>query len=509
MIMHSFLNFLIERLMKQPNNLTCHLAFFFLTLFSFNINAELPLQLCNTQHIKDTKTYFVSLEGHDYKGDGSRLKPWQNITTTVNRIPDGSTVIVKKGIYVGSVKIKRKFDKGILIKSEYPYQAKLTNSQRVLAFVQNASNITLEGFEIYHNNKNAKPLVVHIDGGGSDKVNNITLKNNIIHDSFNNDLLKINHGASHINVYCNMFYNQGDSDEHIDINSVSNIKVRHNLFFNHFLDSQRSITKKSASYIVIKDSNGKKDKLLGASNIHIDSNIFFNWQGSHGHGFILIGEDGKPYYEANDIYIYNNLMLGNSPISMRSPLGIKGAKNIRFFNNTITGNLPSNAYAIRANTEAQNLINTHIYLYNNIWSDPTQTMGSGAYEQANDFSDTLHHQIDHFELNNNIIWNGEEILPYSFFDAINPNDDKNLHHRNPYLPEQKNILLPTWNNQKQSFNNGTFLITEAFQKIIYIYGISKYKLHKELIYKPDNFPSHNILGVQRLKGNAIGAINKN
>jgi hypothetical protein len=60
---------------------------------------------------------------------------------------------------------------------------------------------------------------VPIDGQGvTGTVSNITFRNNVLHDSFNNDILKINNAASLITVTGNMFYNQGPSsisgDEH-------------------------------------------------------------------------------------------------------------------------------------------------------------------------------------------------------------------------------------------------------------------------------------------------------
>ncbi|MGL1957624.1 MAG: hypothetical protein OCD00_09950 [Colwellia sp.] len=281
------------------------------------------------------KAYYVAPSGLDYKGNGSRLHPWKTIEHGIGQIPDGNTLIIKPGIYTGRVRIEKSYTNGLLIKSEIPYQAKLINNQRVVALLSRASNITIEGFEITHSGKGAKPLIVHIDAWGGNKLKHITLRNNIIHDSYNNDLLKINYGAEHITIECNMFYNQGDSDEHIDINSVANITVSDNVFFNDFPKSGRKTTKQSSSFIVIKDSNGEEDHFLGAENITVERNVFFNWQGSHGQGFILVGEDGKPYYEANYIEIFNNLMIGNSPISMRAPFMVKGAKKIK----TITNHL--------------------------------------------------------------------------------------------------------------------------------------------------------------------------
>jgi hypothetical protein len=475
-------------------------------LFTSNLSAN--DKICSSTPLLG-KAYYVSPQGQDYKGSGSRLKPWRTINHGLSTIPDGNTLIIKAGVYAENIKISKAFDRGLLFKSETPYLATLTSNQRVLALIKNASNIVVEGFEITHNSPQAKPLVVHIDGWGRNTVKNITLRNNIIHDSYNNDLLKINHGAENIIVECNMFYNQGDSDEHIDINSVANVTVRDNVFFNDFQKSNRIITKKSSSFIVIKDSNNNEDRFLGAENITIKRNIFFNWQGSHGQGFILVGEDGKPYYEAHHVNIYNNLMLGNSPISMRAPFMVKGAKDINFFNNTISGDLPSNAYAIRVTQEQNNKKPTNINLYNNIWSDPTGTMGQGAYQYTSDFSDTLLHQLNDFTLSNNLYWNNGVDLPYSFFDKINPSTDKNQLINNPQLVDNKQLITPVWNTTNNLFEDGSFEIREVFLRLVNFYGIPNLGHNKVPPKVIPYFPKDDILGRLRVIPHSVGSYSVN
>ena len=61
------------------------------------------------------------------------------------------------------------------------------------------------------------------DPGGDDFVSRVSLRNNILHDSYNNDILKINNGAGNITVEGNVFHNQTGSDEHIDVNSVTDV----------------------------------------------------------------------------------------------------------------------------------------------------------------------------------------------------------------------------------------------------------------------------------------------
>ena len=483
--------------------------YFLITLISLCLPivsySKSQLQLCESDDPIKKEQYFISTTGNNHIGDGSQNKPWKSIQGAINKVPDGSTILAKPGVYEGSTNIKKRFDLGIIIKSEVPYAAKLTNNKRVIAFTSEASRITLEGFEITHSSTSSSPLVVHVDGGGTTSVNHITIKNNIIHDSFNNDLLKINNGAENIIVSCNMFYNQGDSDEHIDINSVNNIDITGNLFFNSFEMSNRQVSGKSSSFIVIKDSSDNSDNILGSGNINIDRNIFFNWQGSIGHGYILIGEDGKSYYEATDVSIFNNLFLGNSNISMRSPLGIKGAKNIYFYNNTVTGDLPSNAYAIRINREGDNPINNNIALFNNIWNDTSGTMGQGKHELFLDFSDVEINQLDSYYFNNNLVYNGGNKIPYSFLDKINPADDKKLKSVDPEFPEQIDLIIPRWIEKKQKFTDGSPSIEKVYINLLYLYGLPKSPHILYDITQEDKNPKLDIRGNTRTTPYSLGA----
>ncbi len=482
-------------------------VYLFITLlfsFPFFISAA---PLCSQTPILG-KAYYVSHDGVDYKADGSRAHPWKTIKYALYKIPDGNSLVIKPGIYVGRVRIEKAFPKGLLIKSEIPYQTKLTHNQRVVILTDKASNITIEGFEITHNSPQSSPLVVHIDGGGKKTVKNIKIRNNIIHDSYNNDLLKINYGVENVQVECNLFYNQGNSDEHIDINSVANITVSDNVFFNDFPASNRKTTKKSSSFIVIKDSNNDEDRFHGAENIEVKRNVFLNWQGSHGQGFVLVGEDGKSYYEAHNVNIFNNLMIGNSPITMRAPFMVKGAKDINFFNNTITGDLPSSAFAIRVTKERKNQKPTNINLYNNIWSDPYGTMGIGEFEDSPDFSDTLIYHIGRYSLQNNLYWNGNNSLPNSIFDRINPSYDDFMHVKNPGLPMANGVVPPVWLPSKKQFADGSFNIREAFLRLVYFYSIPVEPQHATNQTNSLNkfFPTNDILGKPRHTPHSLGAV---
>ena len=414
--------------------------------------------------------FYVATNGDDGSGDGSEGNPWGSIQHAVSQVPDGSTILVKAGTYSGRQRINGSFAQGVIIKSEFPYQAILENNDRVITIYGSGgsiSGITIEGFEIRHTGSGSGALVVHIDGGGQAAVSNITLRNNIFHDSYNNDLLKINHAAHDILVEGNMFYNQSGSDEHIDINSVENVTVQDNIFFNDFQGSGRSNGNNTSSYIVIKDSNQDDDIYLGSNNITVRRNIFLNWEGSTGSNFVLIGEDGQPFYEARNVLVENNLMLGNSGNVMRASVGVKGGQNITFRHNTIWGDLPALAYAMRLNQEGSNPVVDNVRFYNNIWADPTGTMGSSG-SGSNDFSDTPIGQSQNSVLNNNLYWNGGGEIPADSGEAVNYTDDANGVVADPQLGNLNGLVLPRWTGSQ--FGGGHSTIGDVFNALVRRYG---------------------------------------
>jgi hypothetical protein len=453
--------------------------------------------------------YYVATDGNDGSGDGSSENPWATINHALSVVPDDSIILVRPGTYIGRASLQGTFSQGVTVRSEVPYQARLRNNDTVVICFY-GKGITLEGFDIAHSGPGAGALVIQIqdligEPGGEDRVSRITLRNNILHDSYNNDILKVNNGAGDVLVEGNIFYNQNGSDEHIDINSVTDVIVQDNIFFNDFAGSGRVNNNDTSSYIVIKDSNQDDDANIGSRHIIVRRNIFLNWEGSTGSNFVLVGEDGKPYHEVEDVLVENNLLLGNSSNVMRAPFGVKGGKDITFRNNTIVGDLPSLAYAMRLNMEGSNPPNEEIHFYNNIWSDPTGTMGAENPSRPNDFSDTPIGQTSSFQLNNNLYWNGGIDIPYDANELINYTDDSQRIIADPFFPEQNNIFLPRWNPATGIFADGSTTIRQAFERLVMSYGVPTEDSPVIDAADPNQSPSEDILGNVRDTSPDIGA----
>ncbi|MCB1042847.1 MAG: hypothetical protein KDC35_07900 [Acidobacteria bacterium] len=426
--------------------------------------------------------------------------PWATIEFAVENVPDHATILVAAGLYSGRIRLDEHFVNGIAIQSDPPYLALLRHTSTVLTCFD-GSGITLEGFDIAHTSSGAGPLVMQVQGANTER---LIIRNNIFHDSYNNDLLKINNGCRDVLVEGNVFYNQSGSDEHIDINGVVNVEVRDNIFFNDFVGSGRVNNNNTSSYIVIKNSGG----LPQNEQFHVHRNIFLNWEGSSGSNFLLFGEDGHGFYEARDALVENNLFIGNSSNNMRACFGVKGCREITFRNNTVVGDLPSLAFAMRLNREGSNLINEEIYFYNNIWSDPTGTMGAEFGTSNNDFSDTPPADTNTFAIDNNLYWNNGSAIPFQAGELVNYTDDSNRIEGNPMLPIHAGIVLPRWDPLAMQFLSGNLSIRSEFERLAQLAAIAAGSFAID-VANPTQSPVDDILGENRGPSPDIGAFESN
>lgn len=410
-------------------------------------------------------TFYVATDGANLPGNGSAAAPWATIEYALTRVPDASLILVRPGTYSGRIRVHGSFAQGVTVRSEVPYRARLRNTGTVLTIYNDNANvegITLEGFDIAHSGPGAAALVVQVQDGFGTETRRITLRDNILHDSFNNDVLKVNNGASQIRIVGNLFYDQQGSDEHIDINSVDDVVVEDNVFFNDFAASGRPVPTDTSAFVVIKDSNGAEDEYVGARNVVVRRNLFANWQGSVGSNFLLLGEDGTANVEAFAITVENNLFIGNSALPMRAAFGCKGCADIVFRANTVVGDLPGNAYAMRVNREGANPTPTNLRFANNLWSDTAGTMG--------DFSDTLTGDVGTFVLVRNGYWNAGNALPNDLTDVINIANDPQPVTGDPRLPSPAGLVTPWWNETSGTFNGGHATIRAAFLALARAHG---------------------------------------
>ncbi len=405
--------------------------------------------------------YWIAPAGNN-SNPGTNQQPWATLEHAAQRVQSlngaNCTVWAKDGVYTGPNEVDQRFSTMITFKAVNPYKAIIQNAGMALE-VSGAANMTFEGFEFRHTGPGAGALVVSVTQSDEGWAENIVFRNNIFHDSYNNDILKIANGSRFITVENNVFYNQGDDEQHMDVNSVTDVVIQDNIFFNDFAGSGRPISASAKHFIVIKDSNDNSDGLLGSQRITVRRNIFMHYEGD-GDALVQVGNDGKPFHEANEVRFENNLILGNNTDPAGYSFGVSGAKNVSFVNNTVTGNFPSSGYAYRIVIKDQNPLNQNITFYNNIWSDPTGTMS--------DFSSGDTSSVTGFVLNNNLYWNGGSNIPSG--DVGSPmSTDSSRVVGNPFLnSDQNGIALPRWNGS--SFLSGNASVRQEFIRLVTLYG---------------------------------------
>jgi hypothetical protein len=322
-------------------------------------------------------------------------EPWATIGHAVVEVPDDDcTVWVADGVYVGDVDIERRFGTSLTVAAVNRLGAVLESSSSVIS-IKGAQNITIDGFEIRHV-EGGDGVVVSVSGRGSMFAENITLRNSIVHDSFDNDLVKINAGVRNAVVLNTITYNPGSGEQHYDLNGVEDVTLRNNIMFNDYPGSGRDV-EDVKMFVIIKDSNASGLDLMGSKRVTLDGNVFIGWENGGGEMMVKVGNDGKPYHEAVGVMVENNLFLSNGPDEARAVFGAAGAKDVTFRNNTIN-HTTAKYQGYLLETKGDNPPNENIVLCNNVWS-----AGMTDFAKVSDTVGLAEHD--------NVYWNGGAQVP--------------------------------------------------------------------------------------------------
>jgi hypothetical protein len=410
--------------------------------------------------------HYVSPDGSNISGDGSYGNPWATLNYAANQVPDdGSTIIMKDGVYVGAQSVGRHFTQPLTVRAQTPYKAEIVSSpDSTRAFhIYDASNITFSGLNIHGSGGTASEYVMHLS---TENTHHITFENSLIHNSYNNDVIKINDKAHHITFRGCMTYNANSGgDEHFDINTVQDITLEGNIFLNDFEGSGRVQLNNTHPYIVIKNSSNTNPDYT--RRINLRRNIFLNWSGLADQSFLLIGEDGKAFWEAQDVMVENNLLLLHSSNSHVGAFMVKGgARNIQFRANTISGHpVGGSAYGMRLQQIGPNPPMEDISFFNNIFSDPAGMV---------DFSDGYDYNAINEKLVNNLYWSNGGNIPadsWSIFDPDSPRyDDPQRIVADPGLANPDGLLIPRWDPELGQFVSGYGSLAEEFERLVLAYA---------------------------------------
>ncbi|MCL2744462.1 MAG: hypothetical protein FWE67_11490 [Planctomycetaceae bacterium] len=417
--------------------------------------------------------YYVSPNG-SRGGDGTKAKPWATLGQAIAAVPDdGSTIIVQDGLYAGSNLWNRAFDKTLTVKAENPYRARFTgrDGTNTVLYLEKFSNAVIEGLEFHGNGSDKSDYLVQL---GKEDCHHLVFRNCIFHDSYKNDLLKINNRTHDILFTGCIFFNQNNhsGDEHFDINVVKNITIEDSIFFNDYAGSGRPEVNQAHSFIVIKNSSNTAENYT--ENIIFRRNIFLGWSGLPDQGFILTAEDNKPFFEASGITIENNLFLFHTAQRIIAALLFKGGiRDVAVRANTVTGHPNGggpgsfSAYSAVFMKFDKQPAQENIIVANNVFCDNTGKMLRFSAGAEKDFAGK-----DALKFNNNVYWSGGKKIPVKETDVFVPERDKKAILQSPMLPDvPAKIVYPRLDEKTGKFLSGNSTIRQEFERLVKEYAV--------------------------------------
>ncbi len=452
-------------------------------------------------------TYHIAPDGNNTSGDGTYANPWYNLWYAASQIPDdGSTIIMKDGVYPVRQSCGRAFTQMVTIRSETPYGARViaNNSTRTFS-TYGGANFKIVGVE-FMGTASSVEYGLHISAGA----NNIIFENCIIHDSYDNDLVKINDGAHHITFRnCLLFNQDGGGNDIFDINTVQDITVEDCILTSDRAGWDRASGGQTHPYFTIKNSGNSNPNTT--KRIYVRRNIFTNWESANDQSYVQFAEDAKPFYEAQDCIVENNLFIfNNTTFNHVGMVTIKGGcKNILVRANTAVGHPQGgSAFSARIWTENNSMKNEDLYFYNNIFCDPNG--GMVDFSDGNRTADVTGDCV----LDNNLYWNNGSSIPAdsgSIFDpdSSDPNrNDANGVFANPLLGNPSGMTIQRWDANSAQFLSGQTSIRGEFTRLVNLYGLPGSGSPAVDAANPLFMPADDILGRPRGASPDIGAVER-
>jgi hypothetical protein len=398
--------------------------------------------------------YYVSPGGSDSSGNGSQASPWKTAAYALDHGPSGGgfTVILMDGEYTDPIETNRSFAQPVLVRAMNDYRAVLVNAGSTPIRLGGSSgahrsyNITFSGLEIKGRSSGSQGYALVLFSKAAD----VVIDNCIIHDSYNNDLIRILHSLR-ITVRNSLFYNPEGPEEHIDVNGGSqDVVLQGNIFFNAYPGST------SRPLVLIKTSNLGEDGIT--RRITVERNIFLardsgsNWQAQ-----LHVGGDSKTYYTAEDVTVQNNLFVASDGQNVGLPVRVSGARNVLIRANTMRSGPGSFQAMGDIARQSSGPICSNIQYANNVFldADPNRFIrGDGG-------------DVENSSLDNNLFWHTP---PVTVGDYLNYTSDGRRIEADPLLPVASDwIPMPVW--QGHGFDGGYASIRDAFMSYVHRYAV--------------------------------------
>jgi hypothetical protein len=263
--------------------------------------------------------FYVAPDGRP-ENDGSLTRPWPSIEVAFSRAGAGSTIIVKPGVYRGTIQLRNlsgaTAGRPTVIRSEVKWKAVIIGGESEALNVVNCPGIVIDGFEVLGARADGismntdfgtvRNCWVHNNGSmgiSSHHHTNVTIANNLI--EFNGSHVHFHHGVyasgDHLTVRGNIVRHNSAYGLHL-YPSLRNSTVVNNLVHGH--------TRQSGVIVACPEGGGRN--LIANNTIAFNAEGIAIWRGSGERTVnnIVAANTGAPLrldHETKDVAVEYNL----------------------------------------------------------------------------------------------------------------------------------------------------------------------------------------------------------